>query len=169
MIREGLGQAIIARVQSDTGTGGIWQTAGTYKLKSVGHIRGPRTTTALPLTTLCPYLVFTIETDVQLDGYAYDMFEANIDFHVWDVAESTVSAVRSLTIVERLFGDGIAQSTRIPSYGFHRHTLVLTTTGHASAPWVAGQMQRVGSAQAHEDDVYHWIETYRVNVSRVRT
>lgn len=170
----GVSQAIRARIIDDTGSGGMWETSGTYKAKTAGYAQGPRAATTAALQSLCPYIVYDLLAgDTGEDGFTSDVLDTVWRIHVWDDINNNTSgaegALRGSVIVDRLFGDGIPQSNRAPTYGFHRHQLTLTTTGHASAPWATG-MVAVGSVNtAHEADFYHWILTMNVRQSRVRS
>lgn len=168
---DGLANAIRARVQADTGSGGAWETSGLYKLTSVLHEDGQRATQTGAIDALYPYMVYSlISADTGEDGFTSDSVSTDWRLHVFDDKKNTATgaegALRSLGILNRLFGDALAQSNRVPTFGFHRHQLSLTVTGDASAPWAAGvcEIERLNSN--HDEDAYHWIYTMRVRQSR---
>jgi len=170
----GIAQAIRARIIADTGSGGVWETAGTYKAKTASYAQGPRAANAAALQALCPYIVYDVVSgDSGEDCFTSDVLLTTWEVNVWDDINNTTSgaegALRGSGIIDRLYGDGIPQSTRAPTYGFHRHQLTLTTTGHASAPWATGLVAIQRLDRAHEADFYHWTLTMNVLMSRVRT
>lgn len=166
----GIKEAVIARVQADTGSGGLWASAAklinsiTYGFEGrvdVTGIRGAQ-----------PYVSFDFPAIEESDGYTHELQEFHLRFHVWYhfLRNKDAAITAAANIVDRLYGDATTQATRnTPTYGFHRHTLVLTTVGDAGAPWATGKMWKTSSNESHEREALHFIETYRVNMSRTRT
>ncbi len=162
----GFKAAIIARVQSDQFSGGLWAAqrlinAITYTYEGRDAMSG--------IKTAMPYVAFDVPSAEQVDGFTHDLQEIYFRFHVWyHFTRNKDAAITAAgTICDRLYGNALAVSTRIPTYGFHRHKLVLTITGDTATPWTAGVCYRTGSNEAHENDALHFIETYRVNMARV--
>lgn len=169
----GVSQAILARIQADTGSGGVWETAGVYKALSVNFIEGKRGTVG-EFATLCPYIVYDFENaTTDEDAFASDLNKLMWTIHVWDDKKNANATapggLRGSGMVDRLYGDGIAQTNRAPTYGFHRHQLVLTTTGAAAAPWAAGMVSVERLDTAHDEEAYHWILEISVRLARTHT
>lgn len=161
----GVKQAIIARVRADTGSGGLWASAKlinaiTYTYEGRGDTTG--------IQVAMPYVTFDFPNIENRDGYGEDVLEFYVRFHVWySMKRSTDAAIAAASnIVDRLYGNALAVSTRIPTYGFHRHLLVLTTTGDTATPWATGICFHTSSNEAHEHEVLHFIDTYRLTMSR---
>lgn len=163
----GVAQAIIARLKTDMGSGGLWETAGVSKLLSITSTDGPVMATSIPAIT--PYLVLRLINFQQDDTYDGDSgtYQWQLDLVDDHGNGNTLGEDRGRAIGVRIFGDAIAQTGRIPTYGMHRHKLVLTTTGDAGAPWSAGVMYRTGVTPLHEVDVYRWAHSYEVRIQRV--
>jgi hypothetical protein len=163
----GLNQAIIARVRADTGAGGLWAT-GARLINAISYTfeaRGDTTGVGVAM----PYVTFEMTNSETRDGYGFDLQEIYMRFHVWYafLRNKDAAITAAANIVDRLYGNALAINTRVPSYGFHRHLLVLTTTGIAATPWATGMMWKTSSNEAHEHEALHFIETYRLNMSRV--
>lgn len=156
--------AIIARVQDDTGSGGLW-ASGAKLINAVQYSIPGRNNAGLEVAL--PYVTFDFVAREQNDGFNYDLVEHVFRFHVWDSMAARPTPSRCESIMSRLLGNAIANSDRVPTYGFHRHHLSLTSTGLPGAPWDPSLCYRIGGNEAHEDGVWHFIETYRVNLTRV--
>lgn len=109
-----------------------------------------------------PYVVFSIAASNHDDAFSVDIVEHTIRFSIIANGRSGLSVPAA--IIKRIYGDAMKQVTRVPSYGLHRHKLVIPTAGEASE-WAGGYIQHVDSAQDHTTDIYHFIETFRVMTS----
>lgn len=112
-------QAIKARIEADTGTGGLFNAATAYKLSGVYYTHGS-------YERSLPYAV--IDAPVQQDD-TMDSDGGNVDWSVtvYDAANNGMEKLRP--IYSRLHGDAVLQSSRRPTYGLHVHLLVLSTNG----------------------------------------
>lgn len=152
--------AIRARAVADTGTGGLFNVATPL-------VTGIYNTVAPPgLESSYPYIIFNVANLEQRDAFNVDIVDVTVRFTVINLIEqSTTSGMAECAaIIDRLYGDGIDRTDRIPTYGFHRHKLVI-----ASGDWVADTMRRTSQAQQHDVDHYEFIEEYRLLLSRVYT
>lgn len=170
----GVAGAIRARIVGDTGAGGVFETAGTYKAVTVQFVEGPRGANTSADSSLFPYVVYNfVSGSTEEDGFDSDSCEMAWDVHVWDFKQhsnsSAPGAQRSSGMVDRLFGDAIAQSNRVPTYGLHRHQLSLSVTGSASAPWATGVVAVTDINAPHEADFYHWVITLKIGQARAHT
>lgn len=163
----GVTAAVRARILADTGTGGIFN-AGTPLAKSVYSEHGPYEEGSSLLVNLCPFLVVESQAAQSDDGFATDVLIQTFNVHVLDVVAA--GADTTLKIMDRLYGDGIAQATRIATYGLHRWSPTLTLTGDAAAPWVASApgCMFVASQNVQEQDVFHYVAQFQMTISRVR-
>ena len=134
-------KAIIDRIAADTGwTGGV-------------------VTTYFGSSTLAfPYTVLEVTAEAD-DAFDQDALVMTVRFHIFDLNTAGFSVAASA--IERLRGDAVAQATRIPTFGFHRYRLVLTQAA-SGMKWAGGVCQYLRSDTAHDEDVYHFIETYQV-------
>jgi hypothetical protein len=58
----------------------------------------------------------------------FTVFDQNLDYTSSSAFSSRVSAV-----MDRLHGNAVLQAGRVPTYGFHRHLLVLPTNGYTAS------------------------------------
>lgn len=112
-------------------------------------------------TFTVPYIVFQL-SDAEQDTFTDDGSEVEIEFRI---VASTVAASGGLTtpstIIDRIKGDAMLQAGRVPSYGFHRHTLVL---GSGGENYVGGPVARTGGEVLSEVDPDYtvFVERYQV-------
>lgn len=156
--------AIRTRALADTGSGGLFYASGPL-LKSFTFEYAPATNSATPLTDIMPYVVFNFPAWEEDPTFNTDVQSVVCQFHLFLPRESGANAASA--ILARIYGDGIAQTNRTPTYGFHRHALSLGDTD-VTAPWYASPMRRTSRNTAHERDVYHYIDSYDFNVYRVK-
>lgn len=146
--------ALVARLNGDATlvsalTGGLW-----FGMQ--------RATTFNP-----PYAVFNLQ-DAEDDTFTDDGSLVEIEFRIVSTAIGTAASSLSVpsAIIDRIKGDAMLQAGRTPSYGLHRHLLVLDSGGEN---YVGGFVQRVGGETAHDIDNYVFIERYRVYQSAPAT
>jgi hypothetical protein len=108
-----------------------------------------------------PYIVFSIASSTHDDAFRTDIVEHTFRFSIISSARAGLTVPS--TIINRLYGDATNQSTRVPSFGLHRHLLELPD---AAGSWEGGYFQHVDSSQDHTVDVYHFIETFKILTSR---
>lgn len=159
--------AIRTRALADTGTGGLFNV-GSPLVKSCTHEYAPATDSATNLADLLPYIVFTFPSWEEDQTFSSEMQRITCSFHVYTLREN--GAVVGANIMDRIYGDAVTQANRTPTYGFHRHTLVLgSQVGLGNATWYPSAMRRTSRNTAHERDVYHYIESYHIDLTRAYT
>ncbi len=125
MIFEELELAIITRLKADTGTGGLY-AGSTWASFIAGGIYS---NWGLPSQFTTPYGV--LEISLQADHtFPSDSFKALCSIAVFDNTRTGVNSVAK--VLKRLHGDAVLQTGRVPSYGLHRHPLVLATNGYSA-------------------------------------
>lgn len=119
-----ISNAIYARIQADTGSGGLWLSAGTINTAVIAEIRYAIATPSVPVF---PYVVWELDWDDDYANFTGDgaMFMAT--FTIRDMAARGWDRIS--VIVNRLIGDAMLASgnRNVPTYGFNRHRLVLAT------------------------------------------
>lgn len=149
--------AVYKRLTSDTGSGGLLAT-GAELVSGIRAYFAPPTFT----TETKPYIVFDVDGAQQQDGFNIDVIDLSIRLHVFARMEyaTTSGFDRCAAILDRIYGNGIDQAGRTPTYGLHRHSLSLE-----SSSYTADIMHRTGMAQEHDEDHLHFIESYSVLIS----
>ncbi len=158
--------AIIARVQADTGTGGLYKP-GTGLLLAGGGIWSWM---GNPASTIYPYIVVTAN-DREAPAFNQEGSECELQFHIFDSTErrtgttgtASVGSANCEYIIDRLYGDAMAYTSRTPSYGLHRHQLTIGANNPLS--WVSSSLLRTGGHSEADRDVYHFVEEYRGVIS----
>lgn len=129
MILSSIYQAIYDRIKADTGTGGLY-ASGAWNL-----ISGAYSVFGTPAAITYPYLLVAVRLD-QDHSLPADEFNATATFSVYDQVQAYTSSAnfstRVTAVMDRLHGNAILQAGRIPTYGFHRHLLVLPTNGYTA-------------------------------------
>lgn len=122
-------RAIEDRIKADTGTGGLYLSGAwnTTILQGGAWAMNARPTVAP--ASLFPYLVFGVQAQ-GTHGFIDDLFECTATFNVYD--ESVQGLSRISSVLDRLFGNAVLVSGRTPGWGFHRHTLVLSTNDYSA-------------------------------------
>jgi len=144
--------AIKARAESDTGAGGLFNVGTPL-------VTGIYNTFANPtLTDQSKYIVFSPSSASQDDAFDLDVITYTFRFSVF-APVATGLAIPS-AIIDRLYGNGVASSGNLATYGFHRWLPSL------SGGWTATVCQRVDQDTAHSEDVYNFVETFRVTCSK---
>ena len=110
-----------------------------------------------------PYITMAfVSSDNIDDGFDTDVTRWQWDFNVWIKKEIGISANVGAGIVDRLYGNATTQSDLVPDWGFHRYEFGVTLT----SGWDMTSCYHVASAEAHELDYLHFIETFEVLLSR---
>jgi hypothetical protein len=146
--------AVKARAEADTGTGGLF--AGSPLVSAIYSVMAPP---GLLASGQYPYLLTNVVSVTGLDGFTIDHREVVFDIHT--VAEMRNGPAIGEYIRERLYGDAMAHADRVPTYGFHRHVLEL-----AEGDFVGGVVEHIGIAEQHEEDTFHWVDSFRTHISR---
>lgn len=108
-----------------------------------------------------PYVVIDVISVEEEDAFDADAVRYEIDLHVFDLQSASMTACAD--IIDRIRGDAMAQPTRQPSYGLHRHTITLPT------PWTGGLVVRAGGRSEHDQAVQHYVESYIMHATRHHT
>ena len=129
MILDTINQAIYNRLKADTGAGGL------YASSAWNIISGAYTIFGTPNAMTYPYLLWNTRLD-QDHSLTADEWNASVTFTVFDQVQDYVSTSnwsgRVAAVLTRLHGDAVLQAGRVPTYGFHRHLLVLPTNGYTA-------------------------------------
>jgi hypothetical protein len=111
-------KAIKDRLESDTGAGGLMNASSAFKPSGIFHARGSIGTQAYP------YIVITVGASIE------DQFQAESQSVAWTLTvydDAAQGDARLWPIFNRIYGDAALQSSQRPTYGLHRHLLVLST------------------------------------------
>lgn len=120
--------AIINRIKADTGTGGLYQS-GAYNI-----ISGAYSIFGTPAAIVYPYLLVAVRLE-QDHSLPADEFNVTATFTVFDQVQNYETGQfdsRVSTAMDRLHGNAVLQAGRVPTYGFHRHLLVMPTNGYTA-------------------------------------
>ncbi len=150
-----LGTSIKARAVADTGSGGLFNS-GTPLVTGIYNTNAPDDATF-------PYLVYSVAAMGPNDTFTGEVDEIMFRITVYDMrhpdgATPRDPILRCSNIIARVIGPGGTS----PSYGFHRHTLSITS----SDGWASGTIVRGSQAQNHTDDVYQFDLDFRVLLTR---
>lgn len=128
MILTSIYKAIFDRLKADTGTGGLYN-GGNWKI-----ISGAYSVYGTPAAIAFPYLLVSVRME-QDHSLTADEFNATATFTVYDQVQDAVAGdfgTNISSVLDRLHGNAILQAGRVPTYGFHRHLLVLPTNGYTA-------------------------------------
>lgn len=147
-----LAEAIRARALADTGTGGLFNVAnplvtGIYKDKAMGN-----------LANSYPYIVFNIVDISNVDAFSVAVREVIVRFAIYSKDEAG-GASRS-AIVDRVLGNWLTASGRVPTYGYDRHALSI------SGGWSASAMIYQGFAEETDSKITQTVLEFRVYISK---
>lgn len=131
MILAPIYQAIYDRMKADTGTGGLYN-GGAWNLITGGAY----TVFASPSAITGPYLVFGVSMERNNESTTGDEFLCTATFNLYDRLNESASdayiGTSLLPALDRLHGNAVLQSGRVPTYGFNRHRLVLPTNTYSA-------------------------------------
>lgn len=129
MIFASIHQAIYDRLKADTGTGGL------YAGNQWNIVSGAYSLFGTPAPIVFPYILFTVRMD-QDHSLTADEYNVTATFNVFDQCQDWTTASqfdsRIAAVMNRLHGNAVLQAGRVPTYGFHRHLLVLPTNGYTA-------------------------------------
>lgn len=145
--------AIATRLQADTGSGGLFNATsalvfGLFNNYASGEL-------------FFPLLVVDVGI-VNDDAFASDILEVTIIVHTFTAA-SFAAVDNYSSILDRIYGNAVQQSGRVPTYGLHRWSMTL------SGGWTASPLHQVDMRQLPSEDeqvAYHFIQTFKTIVSR---
>jgi len=144
-----LAKAIEDRIKADTGTNGLYQGGSWQTITGAWYYHKG---SGAP-----PYVVFNIRQDedhtLTSDGCNY-----TVTFSMF--ADVSNGGQILQWVWDRLFGDSMLQSNRVPSYGFNRHPLVIPTNPLSAT---STTLVFVGSdeVQVEDEAVMGWTLTFR--------
>lgn len=104
-----------------------------------------------------PYLVYDVPVYSEEGGYKVEGIYMQFRVSIYDLRTRGLDRVNSILV--RLYGDSQAQSFGQPSFGLHRWLPTL------AGSWVATPVSRIDGTQAHEEDVWHFVETFDLRMS----
>lgn len=148
--------AVATRLQGDTGTGGLFASTDALVTGIFNNYADNQ--------LYFPFLVIDVSLEND-DAFAADVLNATIIVHTF-VALNSAQVDSYSSILDRVYGNAVAQNGRVPTYGLHRHSLSL------SGGWVAGPMRQVDMQQIPTEDgqaAFHFIQTFKVIISKTCT
>lgn len=148
-----LWEAIRARALADTGTGGLFASGANLITGFYNTFAQPRV-----VDEEDPYIVFSVASASQGDGFDIDVIEYTFRFSVFTPVAAGLAIPSA--IIDRIYGDGVSSSGNLATYGFHRWKPTL------SGGWTATVCQRVDQDTNHSENCYCFVETFRVTCSK---
>lgn len=149
-------QDIYERAINDTSSGGLFETGSAI-------ITGFYNTYA-PVGIAFPYCVFVLENAAADDAMNTRVRKIEWSIHTY-IAEEPASGVDGFGVYakihQQIIGDWELQGGRVPTHGFDRWQ-----PGLAGSGWTASINEHVNSRTDHNDGVLHFIEDFRVWVSK---
>lgn len=103
------------RLTSDTGTNGLYAPGAVQVTGIFNNWASP--------TQDMPYIVWTLVSGVPDETFATNEDEIVFQLSVF-TSKRPPDMGKAQKILNRIYGNGVKQSTRLPTYGLHRHTLV---------------------------------------------
>lgn len=121
-------------------------------------------TTPKGTSPIYPYIVLSFKSQEQDDAFNVDCIEymVNVSTYADRTTTSFNAEQRVQAIVNRVYGNAIDVIDRVPQYGLHRHSLVLSRT-----VGLGGPMQRVDEMDDSDEDFIRNHQVYKVVVSKV--
>ncbi len=155
-----LSNAILSRIKADSGSGGLY-SGGAYTT-----ITGAGWNTASG-SLARPYIVWEISGSGD-DSLTSDDIVRRVVFTAVD--EVSRGCDRLDTVWNRLYGDAMLQSGRIPSYGFHRHNVTLATGSTNPLSAVGGMFYLIDDNLTQTDETTVTLTmTFEVRTTAVAT
>lgn len=153
---------ILTRLQSDTGTDGLWQA----NAHLVTGIYNDMAKLANVTTTDFPLITYALETCTPSDSFRTRSYECTIQVDLWHEryqADGGASFGDCGAILRRIAGNWEGGAAFVaPTYGLARWTPGLSGSGY-TATW----LEEKSVVEAHTDEVLHWIITYGFRASKV--
>lgn len=149
--------ALKTRAAADTGAGGLFNVA-TPLIQGWFPNRAAQ-------TTAFPYVVTNIAAWDAQNAFSRDVSQLIVRISVYHEKEGTDDPTTMLTcsnVLKRIYGNWSSSApATAPTYGFHRHPLVI-----ASGNWASTMMECTGALEAHEESYWHFIQEYRLWLSQ---
>jgi len=146
------------RLLSDTGANGLFPTGGTPLVTGIFN-------NYVSERQDMPYIVWTLVSGVDDGTFATN--EDDIQFQLSVFASKRPAALTNAQrILNRIYGDGVKQSSRLPTYGLHRHTLVSTWPDGIETTDTWGYTPCIAKGEFHfeEEDCYHFGRTWSLRM-----
>jgi len=145
--------AIDARLRADTGAGGMFAAGVELVTGLFDNFVSPN--------QHMPYVVYTVASATQSDAFNADIIKIMFYVSVYVSKNGNpTAAAQASAILWRIYGNAMEVSTRVPTYGLHRHPLVV------AGGWTGSLLSRFDSQTQHEENYYHFIEVYQTYISR---
>ena len=139
-------RSIIDRLKADTGSGGIYEGSA-WKFVTGGVWHGAATPAG---SEPFPYAVFTVELGQSI-GMRDDGQNVTINIDFYDKADSGFGSIESAML--RVYGDAIAQATKVPTYGLHRLANLTLTAPNTFSSTLNGFVCTAQSASFADEKV----------------
>lgn len=154
-----LTEAIIDRLKTDTAAGGIYATGAWNTALCTGVYFG----VGSPGTQAFPYAVLNVEA-AHDDAFAADILRATVTLDLYDSSDKGLARMQAAW--HRVYGDAVKQAGRVPSFGLHRHLLVLDTDSTKNPlAWEAGQVTAGNHAiSSPTENVVSMTTTFEVHI-----
>jgi len=111
-------KAIITRLKADTGAGGLYESGSWHYVKGVYAYRAADDADR-------PFIKVNV-SQRNSDTLTSDGCEFTVSLSI--VSNNSEGGALLQTIWNRVFGDAMLQTGRVPTYGLHRHILSLGST-----------------------------------------
>lgn len=148
-----LSTAIKARITADTADGGL--NGATNKLLTGGfHLD------LSPPTATAPRVVWVISLTGPRNTFATDGADALIEFYIY--TDRTDDFTDAKSIIDRLWGDAMANNPPVPTFGFHRHVLSISGYGATACAFQ-------GADSASDEDTRIWRVAFTLSLFKNST
>lgn len=144
-------RAVIDRLKADTGSGGLYQGSTPTLVSGIYYY-------AAPAGVARPYIVLNISQD---EDHALTSSGGACVVSVRIVGDMSDGGDQMQVVWNRVFGDAMLQTGRVPSYGLDRHTLTLPTNP-LSATCTALIFTGSGDVETPDPDTIAWVMTFKL-------
>lgn len=147
-----ISQAILTRIKADTGTGGLYESGSYHIITGAHYLRADDAAAR-------PYIVFNVTQDSD-PALTSASGECLVTFRI--VSDASDGGLILQTIWNRLFGDAMLQTNRVPTYGLDRHALTLPTNPLSAT---STQLIYLGSSDVLDSDdaTMEWDMRFKLN------
>ena len=142
------------RATSDSGSGGLFHAASSFKLTGWYTAVAPR-------DAAFPYVVQNIASNTPDNTFNDDIRLIVVRFSVLTLVKNGLDTPSS--IMRRIYGDYTNVSGAM-THGFHRWTPTMSS----SYGWSADTLQQTNPTENHDDDVFQFIDEYKFYVRRTK-
>lgn len=155
--RRTLWSSIVARIDADTGSGGLAESGGVNTLTGAFNNRAKENQTF-------PFVTFNVVNAVDVNAFTTGVIEVDLDLHIWAKDKPTDGDTDGFELIQgiatRLYGDWLTTSAA-PTFGFHNFQPTLSS-------WTGDVFNHQDSIEAHEPDagILHQVESFTIIVSK---